>query len=454
MAHGAMKVLVVDDEAAMREVLKTRLRKWGFEVRTAEDGKTARETLAVFRPQVVITDMVLPDLSGLDLLKSLLKENPDLPVILMTAYGAVDSAVEAMKHGARDFLTKPIDHVGLRALLAASEEEISRREEIRQLETDLDEGSGVGLLVGRSAAMRDVYDLLQTLARSDASAIIAGESGTGKELAAHAIHDLSTRRDAPFVALNTAAIPEGLIEGEIFGHEKGSFTGAVGTRKGIFEQADGGTLFLDEITEMPVALQSKFLRVLEEGVLRRVGGQREIHFDTRTIAATNCDPQQAVDEGRLRSDLFFRLNVFAVVMPPLRERLDDLPLLAHHFVRQVNSKHGTGVEGIRNETFDRMRSHQWPGNVRELRNVIERAAIIAKEGWIEPGHLPPVLSGRTGAARGGILLPHETTVAEAERILILETLERVGNNKSEAARRLGIDVKTIRNKLKTYGVIR
>jgi DNA-binding NtrC family response regulator len=445
-----LRVLVVDDEAAMREVLATRLGKWGMTVRTAGDSGEALRILSEFAPHIVITDLVLPDLSGLELLKALLKADSGLSVVLMTAFGAVDNAVEAMKHGAKDFLTKPIDYDNLRALLSASEEELRRRQETNRLEADLEHDSGLGGLVGRSALMSSVYDLIRTLARNDASAVISGESGTGKELAARAIHGLSGRRDGPFVALNTAAIPEGLTEGELFGHEKGAFTGAVDSRKGIFEQADGGTLFLDEITEMPATLQPKFLRVLEEGKLRRVGGQREIAFDARIIAATNRNPQGAVDEGLLRSDLFFRLNVFAVEIPPLRERVEDLPLLTHHFVRQFNRKHETSVKGIREEAFERMRAHRWPGNVRELRNVVERAVILAKGGWIGTHDLPPGISGPAGGAPRGIVMPGETTVAEAERILILKTLEQVGNNKAEAARRLDIDVKTIRNKLKAY----
>jgi transcriptional regulator with PAS, ATPase and Fis domain len=265
------------------------------------------------------------------------------------------------------------------------------------------------------------------------------------------VHDLSQRAHGPFVAVNVAAIPEGLAESELFGHEKGAFSGAVAARSGCFELANTGTLFLDEITEMPVALQAKLLRVLEGGTVRRVGGMRELHFDVRVIAATNRDPQHAVDRGILRQDLFYRLNVFTVSLPPLREREGDVPLLVQHFVRQFNAKHGTQVEGAGRDAERVLRAYTWPGNVRELRNVIERAVILARSGWIEPHHLPAFLQGAEREPSDGIVIPAGVTAAEAERVLILETLKRAGNNKAQAARQLGMDVKTIRNKLKAYG---
>jgi len=294
---------------------------------------------------------------------------------------------------------------------------------------------------------------LAVIASSDATALITGESGTGKEVAARMIHAMSARRAKPFVAINAAAIPEGLMESEIFGHERGAFTGAVNSRPGCFEQANGGTLLLDELSEMPIALQPKLLRVLEDGNVRRLGAAREVSFDVRVIASTNRDPTTAVDEGLLRPDLMYRLNVFSVVMPPLRDRAADIPLLARHFVHLFNDKHGAEVQAVRETTMERLQAWCWPGNVRELRNVIERAVVIARDGWIEPSHLPPQITS-THTTPQSLELPARTTLAEAERLIICSTLERTGNNKAEAARQLGLDVKTIRNKLRGWSLDR
>jgi DNA-binding NtrC family response regulator len=451
MGETALRILVVDDEPAMREVLDMRLSEWGYRVILAASGDEARALAEGEHPDAVISDVVLPGLSGLELLQCLKSGDRDRPVILITAYGTIDEAVEAMKLGAHDFLTKPLDYAKLRSTLAALDQEIDRRGQIRRLESALGTNTDLPGLVGRSQAMRAVARLVKAVSASDASVIITGESGTGKELVAHAIHDLSARSHGPFVAVNVAAIPEGLAESELFGHEKGAFTGAAAARAGCFELADRGTLFLDEVTEMPAALQMKFLRVLEGGRVRRVGGSHEVRFDVRVITATNRDPQQAVEVGALRRDLFYRLNVFTLSLPPLREREGDVPLLAQHFVRQFNRKHGTDVQGVARDAERLMRTYPWPGNVRELRNVIERAVILARTGWIDAHHLPPFLQGTSGEGDDAIVIPVGATAADAERVLILETLKRVGNNKAEAARQLGMDVKTIRNKLKAYG---
>lgn len=450
MTSEQKSILVVDDEAAMREVLKVRLEKWGYAVSTAENGVEAKRQVEASQPDIAISDVVLPDISGLDLLETLQAGNENRPVVLITAYGTVDAAVEAMKRGAIDFLTKPLDYEQLKATLLHAERQMRGASDARQLEETLASEKGMGPLVGRSRPMLEVYEALRILGVSNALAIITGDSGTGKELAARTIHDCSSRRAGPFVAVNTAAIAEGVMESELFGHVKGAFTGASADRPGFFELADGGTLFLDEISEMPAPLQPKLLRVLEDSKVRRVGGQRETDVDVRVLAATNRDPEEALTEGRLRRDLYYRLSVFTVRLPSLQERLEDAPLLVQHFVQQFNEKHGTEVEGVSAEAQESLMGYEWPGNVRELRNVMERAVILSREGWIERSHLPPYLRGVVEAQATGLRLPEEVTVAEAERLLILHTLERVGNNKTKAARQLGVDVKTIRNKLRAY----
>jgi DNA-binding NtrC family response regulator len=421
----------------------------------AASGAEARERAELEDPDLVLSDVVLPDTTGLELLEALREGDPERPVVMITAHGTVDTAVEAMKAGARDFLTKPLDYDKLKAVLDAALAERDRRHEVRRLDDRLEDGAGLGRLIGTSRPMQRLYEELRVLAESEASAILTGESGTGKELAAATIHDLSARARGPFVAVNCAAIPETLVESELFGHQAGSFTGAIGTRQGCFEQADGGTLLLDEIAEMPVALQPKLLRVLEERHLRRVGGNREIAVDVRVLAATNRDPARSVADGKLREDLYYRLNVFTVELPPLRRRLEDLPLLTQHFVRAANRRHRTSVEGLSDAALERLRSYRWPGNVRELRNVVERGVILAQSGWLENLHLPPFLAAPAAATAGDeqIVLPTNVTADQAERILILETLKRVENNKSRAARQLGLDVKTIRNKLKAWGLM-
>jgi len=450
MQLDRLTVLVVDDEPAVREVLSMRIEAWGPSVLVAQDVEEAEELIARHRPDLVISDIVLPEASGLDLLGRLMKEDRNLPVILMTAHGSVDVAVEAMKQGARDFLLKPLDYGKLQSLVVAAAAELEQRREALALDDRLERGSGLGRLVGQSRQMRELYRTIELLASSDASAVITGESGTGKEVVARTIHELSRRNAGPFVAINAAAIPEGLIESELFGHEQGAFTGAVHARPGCFELANRGTLFLDEISEMPAALQPKLLRILEDGRVRRLGGKAEMALDVRVLAATNRSPAEAIREGRLREDLYYRLSVFELLLPPLRERADDLPLLAQHFIREANRRHGTAVIGLSDDARGRLEAYAWPGNVRELRNVIERAVIVAREGWIETVHLPPYFRATTPGGEATLVLPIGITAAEAERRLVLKTLQLVGNNKTEAARRLGMDVKTLRSRLKEY----
>jgi DNA-binding NtrC family response regulator len=450
-----VRVLVVDDEPGLRDVIRARLEHAGYDCRAVASVSEAEASLREFEPDIVLSDVVMPGVSGLELLRRLKSgTRRRLPVVMMTAHGTVDTAVEAMKQGAEDFLTKPLDDARLLALLDSIVTDLNRQRAAADLGAALDGWGKLGGMVGQSAAIRELYRLIGLLASNEASSLITGESGTGKEVVARAIHDLSGRRGKPFIALNMAAIPETLIESELFGHERGAFTGAVRAHPGCFEQADGGTLFLDEIAEMPVSLQPKLLRILEENRVRRLGSTRDIRFDVRVLTATNRDPAAAMREGRLREDVYFRLNVFELLVPPLRERLDDLPLLCHHFIREFNLKHETEVEGLREPTLECLQRYRWPGNVRELRNVMERAVILAGRRWLEPSHLPVYIRGSESEEAAVVMMPVGTSAAEAERRLILRTLEHVGNNKAEAARRLGLDVKTIRNKLRAFGLDR
>jgi DNA-binding NtrC family response regulator len=452
MPQRVPTILIADDDAAMREVLEMRLQEWGFSVLTAKDGEEAATTVESKRPDMVLADLIMPQVSGLELLRRLKSDNRNRPVILITAEGSVDTAVEAMKQGAEDFITKPLDYPKLRAILEAAWNRIELHTASERLNLQLDKGAGFADFVGNSKPMREVYDLIRRLAANDAPIIITGESGTGKELVARTIHSQSCRAQGPFIAVNAAAIPEQLMESEIFGHEKGSFTGAISTRAGCFELATRGSLFLDEIAEMPPALQPKLLRILEDHRVRRLGGSHEIPVDVRVIAATNREPRSAVQSGKLREDLYYRLNVFTISLPPVRERTGDIPLLLQHFIRECSRKHDVQVEGMRQETAQLLKSYSWPGNVRELRNVIERAVILARGGWIEPAHLPPYVTSGEADPASRIVLPPGATLADAEKEVLMRTLKDSGNNKAEAARRLGIDVKTIRNKLKAYGL--
>jgi DNA-binding NtrC family response regulator len=447
------KILIVDDDAGIRASLGVLLKNWGFETLQASDAAEATQLVERHDPDIVITDLVMPETSGLDLLRKLKEGDVHRPVLLITAQGSIDVAVEAMKQGARDFLTKPLtDLPKLKALLDDAERELEMRRKARRLSARIEEDGGLGDFVGVSKAIREVYQLIESVAQRDVPVMITGESGTGKEVVARTIHKMSRREAKPFLAINASAIPESLIESELFGHERGAFTGAVATRQGVFEQANGGTLLIDEIAEMPMALQPKLLRVLADGKVRRLGGTYEFEFDVRVLAATNRDPLRAIEEGKLREDLYYRLNVVPIMLPPLRERAEDVPLLVQHFVREFDSKHRLTIEGATDEAMAMLKAYSWPGNVRELRNVIERSVVLSKGDWIEEKDLPPYIRDPSLRPEKLVFAVGETTVADAERELIMKTLERAGNNKAEAARQLGVDVKTIYNKLKTYGI--
>jgi DNA-binding NtrC family response regulator len=445
------KILVVEDDAHERQGLSDLLSAWGYETAIAADGAEGLEKIAAFDPAVVISDLRMPQVTGMELLRQVHDARPGLHFIMLTGQGSIEEAVEATKLGADNFLEKPIDPKRLQVELRNC---LARHESERQLEVAhrrLRDLGVLGSLVGNSAPMQEVLHLIAMVAPSRASVLITGESGTGKELAARTIHELSPRQAKPFVAVNCAAIPESLMESEIFGHEKGAFTGAVERRVGCFELADGGTLLLDEIGEMPPGTQAKLLRVLEDSKIRRLGSKSEISVDVRVLAATNKVPEEAVAQGQLRNDLYFRLNVVHVAMPPLREHLDDLENLTATLLTDLNRKHNRAVKGISAELLEVFRKHTWPGNVRELRNALERAVITCPHAILGKEDLGPDF-GRTvlaGANDGGRLRPG-MTVGEAERRLIIETLAFTENNKTRAAELLGISLKTLHNKLKEY----
>jgi DNA-binding NtrC family response regulator len=441
-------VLIVEDEPASRVGLEQLVRSWGFLAESASDGEEALQKVTTFRPAIVITDLVMPRMGGLGLLRALQSQGADVTTLLLTAQGTVDTAVEAMKEGAYDYLTKPVDLQRLKILLDKIVERLETMREVKALRRQLRESGTFGSMIGNSPGMRKIYQVIEQAAPTGASVLITGESGTGKELVAQTIHQLSPRAAFPCVAINCAAIPETLLESEIFGHEKGAFTGAAERRQGCFELADHGTLFLDEIGEMTPTTQVKLLRVLQEQKFRRVGGRTEQSVDVRVLAATNIDPIEAVHKGKLREDLFYRLNVFAMHLPPLRERKEDLPLLVQSFINEFNARNQRSIVGVDHQTMRMLEQYGWQGNVRELRNVIERATIIAPGPFIEPKHLPPSLTGEPVVAQQPqVALGPGTTVEEAERRLIMMTLEHTRDNKTRAAEILGISLKTLHNKL-------
>jgi len=447
------RILVVDDEPASRKGLQELLTVWGYEVSSAADGHEALERAAVRAPDLVIADLVMPGIDGLELLTRLKRDFPTTAVVFLTGQGSIETAVQAIKDGAYDYLTKPVDPTRLQLLLDRALERSETVREVQLLRRQLRQRGAFGRLLGSSRGMMEVMRQVEVSAPTDATLFIAGESGTGKELVARTVHELSPRRRGPFVAVNCAAIPETLLESEIFGHERGSFTGAVERRQGCFELADGGTLFLDEVAEMQPGTQAKFLRVLQEGQFRRLGAKAEIHVNVRVVAATNKEPAKALQDGTLREDLYYRLNVFAINLPPLRDRLEDLGDLAQAFVEEFNERHGRSVRGVDETALDVLRRHRWPGNVRELRNVIERAVIVCAGDVVRAEHLPPLGTPSepvVATTEADLVLPIGTTVEDAEKELILRTLKQTGGNKTRAAEVLGISLKTLHNKLHKY----
>jgi DNA-binding NtrC family response regulator len=447
------RILIVDDEAIVADTLSEMLEGWGYETAVARDGREGLAAVEEFYPTVVVSDVYMPNLDGFGLLRGVKELHPETAVILLTGQGTVEMALRAIQEeGAFHYFEKPIDFSKLRLVVERAVEFAEARRENVALRRQLRDRGAFGELVGTSDPMRQIYALIEQVAPSSASVLITGESGTGKELVARTIHNLSPRKNSGFVAINCSAIPETLMESELFGHERGAFTGAATRRLGCFEIANGGTLLLDEISEMPVSLQAKLLRVLEDRKIRRLGATHEVPIDVRVLAATNRNPAEAVEEGSFREDLLYRLNVIAIDLPPLRQRKDDIPLLSQHLIAQLAERHARPARFLSAEAVEALQSHTWPGNVRELRNIIERAVIICSGETIERHHLAPYPLEQRKQARSEdtVLLPVGTPIEEVERRMILRTLQKTENNKTRAAELLQISLKTLHNKLRLY----
>jgi DNA-binding NtrC family response regulator len=441
-AENNIDLLIVDDDAEYRATVARRFSRRGYRVQEASDGEKALELAARRQFQVAVVDLVMPGLSGLELLQKLKAGSPDCEVVLLTGQGTIETAVEAMKRGAHDFLTKPFPLADLELIVQRAYEQRQLRKENRQLKAVLERSRPQSEMIGRSGAMKEVFRLIERAGPTDKAILIQGESGTGKELVARALHQASHRADKPLVVINCAALPETLLESELFGHEKGSFTGAVSSKQGLFERADGGTLMIDEVGEMPGSLQAKLLRVLEDGSFRRVGSLKKCRVDVRLLAATNRDMSEEVKEGRFREDLFYRINVMSLELPPLRERTGDIPLLVQRFL-------GQNWE-IEPEAMQAMESYAWPGNIRQLINVIERAKILADDEIVRVEDLPHELRRPSCESRG--LNGAGDRLDDIERTHVLEVLEREKGNKARTARVLGINRRSLYRLLEKYGI--
>ena len=453
-------ILVVDDDTAHRTMLNTLVGGWGYAIAEADDGESA---IHMVRDQVydlVLMDVRMLKVSGLEALSAIKAINPSIPVVIMTAFSSVETAVAALKQGAHDYLTKPLDFEKLRITIELAMEHTRLREENRQLRESLGLQFDRTRIIGQSPAMLKLLDTVAQVAPSEATVLISGESGTGKEIIAGAIHFNSPRREGPFVRLNCAAITETLLESELFGHEKGAFTGAERRREGRFHQADGGSLFLDEVSEMPLSMQVKLLRVLQEREFTRVGGEALVRVDVRVIAATNRQLPGLIAAGAFREDLYYRLNVVGLEMPPLRARREDIPLLAQHFLDTFSQRNHKPIKGFTPQAMDRLIRHSWPGNVRELMNAIERAVVLSRTDYLAEDDFPAITAPEQAAPEESPSMPTAAAVEdsrpldEVEKATILKTLEAAGGNKSETARRLGITRRTLHKKLKAYGVMR
>jgi DNA-binding NtrC family response regulator len=444
------RVLVAEDDKATHEEWSESLTTWGYEVAVAEDGDRALELIRTFSPHIFLCDLKMPKRDGLELLKEIQELGLELSTIIISGEGQIPEAVQAIKLGALDYLRKPIDPHHLKQILKTLSENIAVREENLLLRRRLMETGELGTIFGKSLAMRRVMNSIERLAGSSASVIISGESGTGKELAARTIHELSPRRGGAYIGVNCAAIPETLMESELFGYERGAFTGADRRKEGSFELANHGTLLLDEITEMKIELQAKLLRVIEEQRLRRVGGTTEIPLDVRVLAASNRDIERAVKEGKLREDLFYRLGVFTIQMPPLRDRVEDIPLLIDAFLNFYAEREHKPTPTMDDECREVLKTHPWPGNVRQLRNVIERALIVYRGSTITTADLPPDFRTLGQTDSGYFQVRLGTSLDDVERELIVRTIEFAGGNKTRAAEILGVAPKTLYNRLERY----
>jgi two-component system response regulator HydG len=447
-------ILIVDDDHAHRTMLETMVKTWAYETHTADDGDTAIAAVEKRAFDLILMDIRMVRMSGIEALDAIRKINPAIPIVLMTAYASVDTAVEALKKGAYDYLTKPLDFEKLKITLLRAMEHVRLKDENYRLKAQAGELFDRRNIVGNSPAMRQLLETLTQAAPAEATVLITGESGTGKELVAGAIHYNSPRRNGPFVKINCAAITETLLESELFGHERGAFTGADRRKEGRFVQAHGGTLFLDEISSMPMSMQAKLLRVLQERELTRVGGEEVIRLDVRVVAATNVPLEDMVKEGSFREDLYYRLNVVTLRLPALRERREDIPLLADRFLKDFSEKNRKDIKGFSPQAMDRMLRHSWPGNVRELMNAIERAVVLSTGAYLDAAILLPDFSSTDSLP---VLAPQESEaivpLEEVEKATIIRTLNALDGNKSETARQLGITRKTLHKKLKSYGMM-
>jgi two-component system response regulator HydG len=443
------RLLIAEDDMRTREGWRELIGAWGFQVEGAADGEQALRLLESFEPHILLLDLKLPRVDGLGVLKKIREAGLPTVTIVASGEGEIPDAVKAIKLGAHDYLRKPVDVAHLKVMLNNLRALLAVDAENQRLRRELIGKGGLGRLVGESLAMRKLMALIEQVAASDASVIIVGESGTGKELVARTIHETSARREGPYLAVNCAAMPATLMESELFGHEKGAFTGAERRREGCFELANGGTLLLDEITEMKVDLQAKLLRVLEEHSVRRVGGSSNIALDVRVLAASNRDLGAAISDNRLREDLYYRLNVFTIELPPLRQRREDIVPLAQRFLQEFARDAGKTIHGFDDRCLAALQAYSWPGNVRQLRNVVERATVLAAKPLISMQEMPADLGNDTGAVRVGTP-QRNRSLEEVERELIFETLDAVGGNKARAAEILGISLKTLYNRLDRY----
>ena len=443
------RILIVDDEANARAALSEILHDEGYVTETAADGFKALGKLEEFQPDVVLTDLKMPGLDGISFMEKAKAAMPGTVFVVMTAFGTISSAVTAVKKGAENYLTKPLEFESLTAVVERAMEKARLLQETRQLRDRLRERNAAGLIVTNDGRMKQILELVGQVGPSRASVLVTGESGTGKELIAEAIHGASPRAPKPFVRLNCAALAESLLESELFGHERGAFTGAVGRREGRFKQADGGTLFLDEISEIPLGTQVKLLRFLQERTFERVGGNETQKVDVRVIAATNKNLADKIKKGTFREDLFYRLNVVTIDIPPLRDRKGDIPALASFFLRRYAAENGRGIEGFAPEALERLSAYGWPGNVRELENVVERAVVLCDGAQVELRHLPPTVVPQD--TTDGLPVVPGSTIADLERYAILKTLEACGGSTSKAAMILGISTRKVQYKLHEYG---